>query len=252
MPSLGNETGLARRDRVVFEGGLGTSVHVARYRRDRTAARVVAISPPATLVEWCSAQGAADAIVGGFFIRDEGVPLGELRLGGVLQRSQPFDDPWAGTRSCLHIDGAEIHCGPRDALAPEPGGDLLQAGPLLVAGGVSVLDESTDREGFSAGAAQFDSDITLGRYPRAALGTTATELIAVVCDGRSDEDAGMSLAELATTMVELGAEQAINLDGGGSASLVVAGELCCVPREEHGRPLPGGRPISTAIVFSAL
>jgi hypothetical protein len=35
----------------------------------------------------------------------------------------------------------------------------VQAGPLLVHDGRSVIDDS-DREGFSAGAAQFDSDIT--------------------------------------------------------------------------------------------
>ena len=59
----------------------------------------------------------------------------------------------------------------------------------------------------------------------------------------------MSMAELATALVELGAERAINLDGGGSASLVVGGELVNVPREEHGLALTGGRPVSTAIAF---
>lgn len=245
------EAARPQRLRVEYEDGLGTTVHLARYSRARTAVRVVAIRSPATLVGWCAANGVSDAIVGGFFIRAEGTPLGELRLAGALQRSQAFDAPWAETRACLHIDGEEIRCVPRDRLAAEPGGDLLQAGPMLVSGGVSALEVGADPEGFSAGAAQFDSDITLGRYPRAALGITSSELIALACDGRSDSDAGMSLAELAGTMAELGAEQAINLDGGGSASLVVAGELACVPREEHGRPLPGGRPISTAITFAA-
>ena len=85
------------------------------------------------------------------------------------------------------------------------------------------------------------------RAPRS--GYRPFELIAVVCDGRADADAGMTLPELATTMVELGAVEAINLDGGGSASLVVGGELANVPREEHGAGSPGGRPISTAITF---
>ena len=122
---------------------------------------------------------------------------------------------------------------------------------MLVAGGISRLGAGSDPEGFSAGAHQFDSDITRGRYPRAALGITPFELIAVVCDGRSDADAGMTLPELAATMVELGAVEAINLDGGGSASLLVAGELANVPREEHGAGLPGGRAISTAITFAS-
>jgi hypothetical protein len=40
-------------------------------------------------------------------------------------------------------------------------------------------------EGFSAGSGQFDSDITDGRYPRAALGLGADELIAVASEGRA-------------------------------------------------------------------
>ena len=56
------------------------------------------------------------------------------------------------------------------SLPAAPRGDLLQAGPLLVRGGAPVFRRAEDREGFSAGEAQFDSDITDGRYPRAALG----------------------------------------------------------------------------------
>jgi exopolysaccharide biosynthesis protein len=137
----------------------------------------------------------------------------------------------------------------RDALGAAPAGDLLQAGPLLVADGRSVVAADADPEGFSAGARQFDSDITAGRYPRAALGRAGQLLFAVACDGRTRRDAGMTLAELAEALVALGAEEAINLDGGGSASLVHAGRLGNRPREEHGIDLLEGRPIVTAIVF---
>ena len=40
-------------------------------------------------------------------------------------------------------------------------------------------------------------------------------------------------------MSDLGAVDAINLDGGGSASLVVGGKLVNTPREEHGIVIPG-------------
>ena len=60
--------------------------------------------------------------------------------------------------------------------APDPPrGDLVQAGPLLVTDGEISFDPADDREGFSAGAGQFDSDITDGRHPRAALGVSARE-----------------------------------------------------------------------------
>ncbi len=236
--------------RVRFADGAETTLHVACYPRAAFRAGVARIAPPSELTTWARGRGVEDAIVGGFFIRAAGTPLGELRLDGVAQPAQPFDPPWDRIRACLHVDGDSVSCGPRARYEAEPGGDLLQAGPLLVAAGAVCLGPEPDPEGFSTGAHQFDSDITSGRYPRAALGITRSLLIAVVCDGRGDRDAGMSLTELAATMVGLGAEDAINLDGGGSASLLVGGELVNVPREEHGRPLPGGRPISTAVTFS--
>ena len=109
----------------------------------------------------------------------------------------------------------------------------------------------TDRtaEGFSAGARQFDSDITAGRYPRAALAIAGERILAAACDGRSKRDAGMTLGELASALVTLGATEALNLDGGGSASLIHGGRLRNRPREEHGADLLEGRPIVTAIVF---
>ena len=140
---------------------------------------------------------------------------------------------------------------PRDDLPERPTGDLLQAGPLLVAGRRPVVHDDIDPEGFSANQDQFDSDITVGRYPRAALGVSRDWILAVACDGRGPHDAGMTLRELAELMVTLGADRAINLDGGGSTSLVHDGVLRNVPREEHGIELVAGRPVANALVFDA-
>jgi hypothetical protein len=148
----------------------------------------------------------------------------------------------------VSVDGEGVAIARRPDLAAAPPGDLLQAGPLLVRAGVSAVD-GADCEGFSAGAHQFDSDISDGRYPRCALALTADELLAVACDGRHDDDAGLTLGELADALVELGARSAINLDGGGSASLVCHGALVNRPRESHGIDLLDGRPIATALTF---
>ena len=121
---------------------------------------------------------------------------------------------------------------------------------MLVRDGEPAVHPGVDTEGFAAGSRQFDSDISAGRYPRAALGLAGRDLVAVVCDGRSDEDAGMTMTELAATMAALGCADAINLDGGGSASLIVDGRLVNTPREEHGRELRGGREIATALRIS--
>ena len=74
-------------------------------------------------------------------------------------------------------------------------------------------------------------------------------MVAVAVDGRSRHDAGLTLVELARLMVAMGCERALNLDGGGSASLVSGGLLRNVPRGGYERPEPGGRPLSTALVF---
>jgi exopolysaccharide biosynthesis protein len=137
----------------------------------------------------------------------------------------------------------------RADLAADPPGDLVQAGPLLVHDGRSLVD-GEDREGFSAGAGQFDSDITVGRYPRCALGVGDDELLAVCCDGRrSGVDGGLELAELARLLISFGAREAINLDGGGSATLVHRGHLLNRPYSNQDQPAPESRPVVTALVF---
>ncbi|HEY3021730.1 MAG TPA: phosphodiester glycosidase family protein [Solirubrobacteraceae bacterium] len=237
------------RTRLRLADGAATTVHVARYDRPGTAVRVVRLARPEPLEAWCRANGVAEALVGGFFVRPHGTPLGELRTRGLVRASTPFESPWDGLRACLHAHRAELTIARRHELPASPRGDLLQAGPLLVRGGVPVVDDGHDAEGFSAGAGQFDSDITAGRYPRAAIGMTRRALLAVACDGRADDEAGLTLRELAEALAALGAEHALNLDGGGSTSLVCGGALRNVPREEHGVVLAGGRAVSTALVF---
>jgi len=235
-----------RRLRVGLADGAQTTVHLARYPAATTDVRVVRLRRPQPLAAWCARNAVPEALVGGFHARPHGTPLGELRTRGMERRHVAFDAPWGGVRACVHVAGGAVEIARRDALGPAPRGDLLQAGPLLVRDGAVVAG---DEEGFSAGAAQFDSDITDGRHPRAALGVSADHLIALVCDGRAPGEAGLSLGELAEVLVALGARQALNLDGGGSSSLVCGGELRNVSREKHGVVLPGGRAISTALLF---
>jgi len=235
------------RERVRLADGARTTVYVARYLLRRTGVRVLRLARPQALEAFCRDRGYREALVGGFYARPDLVPLGELRTGGIVRRYVPFTAPYDATRACLHIAGPEVTIARRDALPAGPPGDLLQAGPLLVADGTPVAG---DDEGFAAGAHQFDSDITAGRYPRAAIGLTRRgELLAVACDGRADDEAGLSMSELAETLAALGCWQAMNLDGGGSTSLVCGGRLRNVPREAHGVALPTGRTLATAIVF---
>jgi Phosphodiester glycosidase len=247
--ALGPRPRHLRRLRLELHDGAATTLHVATHDLRRVAPRVVRFAQPTPLERWCAEHGIGEAIVGGFFARPGGLPLGELRTSGIARPAVPFDVPWGGVRGCLHIVGDKIALARRDELDADPPGDLLQAGPLLVREGAPCLDG--DPEGLSAGQRQFDSDITAGRYPRAALALLdGRRMLAVACDGRADDEAGLTLGELAEALVALGARSALNLDGGGSTSLVCAGRLRNVPREEHGVALAGGRPVSTAIAFT--
>jgi phosphodiester glycosidase len=241
--------GRARRARLVLPDGARTTLYVARHELARTEIRVALLRGQQRLGAWCVAHGVEEALVGGFFARPHGTPLGEVRTRGVARAHVPFDAPWDGIRACLHVQGFEARIAPRHEIPAAPRGDLLQAGPQLVRDGRPAFRRAEDREGFSAGSGQFDSDITAERHPRAALGLAGGYAYAVVCDGRSRHDAGLSLEELAAVMAALGCDSALNLDGGGSTTLVSGGRLRNRPRGSWDAPEPGGRPVSTAVLF---
>jgi len=60
------------------------------------------------------------------------------------------------------------------------------------------------------------------RNPRSAVGISKNgkTLIMIAVDGRQEKSRGVTLSELAKIFLDYGAENAINLDGGGSTSLV--------------------------------
>jgi Phosphodiester glycosidase len=234
--------------RVRTRDGDETTAYLVRHPVSTTRVSLVCFPEPTRLDQWCAANGHQEAIVAGFFVRDPYRPLGEVRIAGAPVEHEPVAAPWTSIRSCVHVDGT-VRLALRGDLGAEPAGDLVQAGPLLVRDGRSVVD-GADREGFSAGAGQFDSDITVGRYPRCALGVSDDELLAVCCDGRrSGVDSGLELAELARLMVSFGAREAINLDGGGSATLVHRGHLLNRPYSTDDQPAPESRPVVTALLF---
>jgi len=235
-------------DRITLDDGLQTSVHIARYPRDTVRPKLVVFEKETRLPAWCRENGVTEALVGGFFLRAENKSLGELWIEGIRQPSVAFTAPWDRKRGSLHITDDGLQIDYRHSLPPLPTGDMLQAGPLLVKDGQSLLSNANDDEGFSAAWHQFDSDITDGRHPRAAIGINEEHIFGVVCDGRHSTEAGMTLTEIAQVMANLGCSHALNLDGGGSASLVSGGRLLNTPRsndQEH----PEGRPIFTAIVL---
>jgi len=119
--------------------------------------------------------------------------------------------------------------------------DVEQAvggGPWLVREGKVAVDGV--EEGFSP------ADFTGKRHPRTAVGVTSTgEVLLVTVDGRRDTSKGFTLPELATYMIGLGAINAINLDGGGSTSMVATSGYVNMPSD--GEP----RAVADALVVYA-
>jgi hypothetical protein len=227
-----------------------TTVYAVRHPASRTRVRVVHFPRTRRLDVWCRGAGVEEAVVGGFFVRDPYRPLGEVWIDGRAVAHEPVPERYAPRRACVVSDGEGVRILARESAPTQPDADLVQAGPMLVAGGAVAFDPRADREGFSAGAEQFDSDITSDRYPRAALGLSDDALVAVACDGRrTGVDAGLSMLELARVMVDLGAREAINLDGGGSTTLVHRGHLLNRPYSTQDQPGPQSRRIVTALTF---
>jgi exopolysaccharide biosynthesis protein len=86
----------------------------------------------------------------------------------------------------------------------------------------------------------------ISRNPRTIAGITARgELLLVAIDGRQPGySVGASFDEEAGVMRALGAVDAVNLDGGGSTTLVIDGELVNRPSDATGE-----RPIGDALLL---
>ena len=95
--------------------------------------------------------------------------------------------------------------------------DAVSAGPMLLHDGTRRV---TDDEEVFFGSAIPDV------HPRTAVGRTDDgRLLLLVVDGRQPVSRGVDLEQLARIMEDLGAVDALNLDGGGSSALVVNGSL---------------------------
>ena len=79
------------------------------------------------------------------------------------------------------------------------------------------------------------------RHPRTAIGWNNDYLYFVLVDGRQPGlSVGMSFQELAAYFLKLGCTTALNLDGGGSASMWAFGQVVSSPSEGQERPVANG------------
>jgi hypothetical protein len=94
--------------------------------------------------------------------------------------------------------------------------NILGAGPLLVASGQVVLN---------AEAEQFGAGLDAQLAPRSGIGQTTDGRILLATTHNRIGGAGPSLPEWAQLMRNLGAVDALNLDGGSSSALYLGGRL---------------------------
>ena len=114
---------------------------------------------------------------------------------------------------------------------------LLGGGPQLIRNGKVAITakEEKMRDGFDA-----------ERHPRTAIAKLSSgKVLLVTVDGRQPGvSAGMSLYMLAHLLLELGAIAAINLDGGGSTTMVIHNKIVNRPSDQTGE-----RPVGDAILI---
>jgi len=106
---------------------------------------------------------------------------------------------------------------------------LIGGGPRLLINGV----KPPTYVGFEG----FGSDFVNTRHPRTAVGFNqdSTKVFFVVVDGRqSNLSVGMTIDELANLMLSVGAYNAVNLDGGGSSTMVIHNQVVNSPSDPGG------------------
>ncbi len=119
-------------------------------------------------------------------------------------------------------DTLRTHLGVRPGLARLK--EMVGGGPFLVRDGASSVGPRGD-----------GSD----RHPRTAAGFSAdsTTLYLITVDGRQSTSVGMTLPELAYFMTRIGVHTGMNLDGGGSTTMLVNGQVTNSPSDGNERSI---------------
>ncbi len=221
---------LSFRGEAVFENG--ERVAIDGINRPRKASEIVLYTTEFHRTTLTSPAGAEIVIrdseiieireeSGSSVIPSDGVVLsvGDERISEILPRLQ--------RRQGVTVETTLV------SLLPDSEGDwdkaesIVGGGPLLLRDGQRLEEpekESISRVFFRA------------RHPRTAVGVRADgTLLFVTVDGRQPgESVGMSIPELIDLMTELGCVSAVNLDGGGSTTMVIEGEIVNTPTDADG------------------
>jgi len=98
----------------------------------------------------------------------------------------------------------------------------IGGGPVLLQNGEIKITNNEERK--------FGGKAINNHEPRTAIGYTKDQkLIILVCEGRSDSAAGLTLIQEAEIFKDLNCIEALNLDGGGSSCMMINGKETNIP-----------------------
>ncbi|MDX1641061.1 MAG: phosphodiester glycosidase family protein [Balneolaceae bacterium] len=154
-------------------------------------------------------NNALAAINGSYFREDTGSPLAFLKIDGeVVVPGQPDRNLYLenGGIGWSENEPLKILKKPQEGWKSSKFQTILSSGPLLI---------------FDSKIQVFNNDsFHQNRHPRTAIAITNDRRVYLVTiDGRSFQSYGMTIPELSNFLVDLGAEHALNLDGGGSTTM---------------------------------
>ena len=160
---------------------------------------------------------ALTAVNGTFFNVKEGGSVDYIRIDGKTLHQSQLQNGLRGfhQRAALAITRGKLRIekwnGSESWESDLKAKDIMVSGPLLV----------TDRTSESLDSVSFN----ITRHPRTAVALTSKNwVLLITVDGRNENAAGMSLFELRNIMRWLNSTDGINLDGGGSTTLWIAGQ----------------------------
>jgi hypothetical protein len=160
------------------------------------------------------------------FLRNNALPRSRVRIALALLAGKERIALPPGRGESAPEGGGSAPAGGAPAVVVGAGPRILRAGEVAVA---------ARREGFAPSSSFFGSFVA-SRQPRTLAGVRGDgSLLLVTVDGRAPGwSAGMTLREAARLMRSLGAQNALNLDGGGSSTMTVRGEVVNRPSDPAG------------------
>lgn len=128
--------------------------------------------------------------------------------------------------SYIYVDDFILGLDEDTLLYPQPTMDAVSGVPQLNKN--SKIDITWEQEKASKSFVET-------RHPRTAVAKLKDgKFLMLTADGRSDESAGLDLYDLAAYLSELGATDAMNLDGGGSTTMFLDGKVVNKPSDKEG------------------